>query len=77
MLRRLFFFVRKPRKKIDALWKTALNVSISADDKPFLKMYALELDIAVAFLIEGYMEKLSKEHKQSAEYYQFACEGKN
>lgn len=41
--------------------KTTLNVSISADDKKFLKMYALEHDTTVAALIEAYVEKLRKE----------------
>ena len=40
--------------------KTTLNVSISADDKKFLKMYALEHDTTVAALIEAYVEKLRK-----------------
>lgn len=38
--------------------KTTLNVSISAEDKKFLKMYALEHDTTVAALIEAYVEKL-------------------
>ena len=43
--------------------KTTLNVSISADDKKYLKMYALEHDTTVAAMIETYVEKLRKEHK--------------
>ena len=41
--------------------KTTLNISISADDKKFLKMYALEHDTTVAALIEAFVEKLRKE----------------
>ena len=41
--------------------KTTLNVSISAEDKKFLKMYALEHDTTVAALIEVFVEKLRKE----------------
>ena len=41
--------------------KTTLNVSISADDKKFMKMYALEYDTTVAALIEACVEKLRKE----------------
>ena len=44
--------------------KTTLNVSISADDKKFLKMYALEHDTTVAALIEAYVEKLRKEARK-------------
>ena len=44
--------------------KTTLNVSISADDKKFLKMYALEHDTTVAALIEAYIEKLRKAAKK-------------
>ena len=40
--------------------KTTLNVSIAAEDKKFLKMYALEHDTTVAALIEAYVSKLRK-----------------
>ena len=43
--------------------KTTLNISISTDDKKFLKMYAIEHDTTVAALIEAYVEKLRKEKK--------------
>ena len=41
--------------------KTTLNVSLSAEDKKFLKIYALEHDTTVAALIEAYVEKLRGE----------------
>ncbi|MBQ2683235.1 MAG: hypothetical protein IJG25_02400 [Thermoguttaceae bacterium] len=44
--------------------KTTLNVSISAEDKKFLKMFALEHDTTVAALIEAYVKKLRGEKKQ-------------
>ena len=41
--------------------KTALNISISVENKKFLKIYALEHDTTVAALIEAYVKKLRKE----------------
>lgn len=41
--------------------KTTLNVSISADDKKYLKVYAAEHDTTVAAVIHAFVERLRKE----------------
>lgn len=40
--------------------KTTLNVSITAEDKKFLKLYALKHDVSVAALIEAWIRELRK-----------------
>ncbi len=44
--------------------KTTLNVSISADDKKYLKVYAAEHETTVAAVIHACVEKLRKEAEE-------------
>ena len=41
--------------------KTTLNVSISSEDKKFLKMYALQHDVSVSALVEAWIQQLKQE----------------
>lgn len=41
--------------------KTTINVSITAEDKKFLKIYAFKHDVSVAALIEMWIQKLREE----------------
>lgn len=44
-------------------WEMTLNISISAEDKKSLIIYALEYDTTVPALIYAYVEILRKEQK--------------
>lgn len=44
--------------------RTTMNVSISADDKKFLKVYAAENETTIAAMIHDYVESLRKEVKK-------------
>ena len=45
--------------------KTTLNVSISNEDKKFLKMYALQHDVSVSYLVEKWIQELRAEQAKT------------
>ena len=47
--------------------KTTLNVSITADDKKFLKVYAAQNETTISHMIQNYIEALKHEQAEAAE----------
>lgn len=47
--------------------KTRFTLSITAEDKKFLKLYALKHDVSVAVLVERWIDQLRKEEEGQAD----------
>lgn len=45
--------------------KTKFTLSITPEDKKFLKMYALKHDVSVAVLVERWIDELRKKEGES------------